>query len=240
MSASLPLWSIIPIFLATAIHLTATDDELPELEVTAEPTPAAAGFAATSMRLDLHLPDTTTRSLGTGLETLPGITAGGGFGVIDPPRVSIRGSGIQSAPMTRGFQLFHLGMPMQLADGSFNLSLIDPSWAGTATLVRGSAAGVPHLGGALAIGTGDDVFTPNAHLRIGTGSHGFYQFGGGGVIDQHSLRATATGGDGWRPQSAWQRESFLAAWRVPLVNDPPLDILFFASRSAGPASRARQ
>ncbi len=247
-SAPLPLWSIIPIFLATAISLTAEDGDLPELEVTAEPTPAA-GFAATAMRLDLQLPDTTTRSLGSVLETLPGITAGGGFGVIDPPRVSIRGSGIQSAPMTRGFQLFHLGVPMQLADGSFNLSLIDPSWAGTVTLVRGPAAGVPHLGGALAIGTLDDVFTPTAHLRIGTGSHGFYQFGGGGVIDRLSLRATATGGDGWRPQSAWQRESFLAAWRVPLEaagrmpeprgpgvppgassQDGTLDILFFASR----------
>ena len=225
------LWSITPFFLTIFSQpLAAEQGDLEELVVIAEPSPAAAGFGATAMRLDLRLPDTAANSLGSMLETLPGITAGGGFGTIDPPRVSIRGSGIQSAPMTRGFQLFHLGMPMQLADGSFNLTLIEPAWATGATLVRGTAAGVPHLGGALAIGTPDDAFPPAAHLRAGTGSHGLYQFGGGGAIDNLSLRVTATGGDGWRPQSAWQRESFLAAWRSPLANDGTLDILFFASR----------
>ena len=201
-----------------------------ELVVTAESIPAAAGFGATAMRIDLRLPDTTTHSLGAGLETLPGITAGGGFGFIDPPRVSIRGSGIQSAPMARGFQLFQLGMPLQLADGSFNLSLIEPAWAGTASVARGTAAGVPHLGGALALGTPEDVFAPVAHLRAGTGSHGLYQFGGGGAFDDFSLRGTATGGDGWRPNSSWRRESMLAAWRTTLANDGTLDVVFFASR----------
>lgn len=208
----------------------AHEGELPELRVAAESSPAVAGFGAPAMRLDLRLPDATTSSLGAGLEAMPGITAGGGFGVIDPPRVSIRGSGIQSAPMARGFQLFHLGLPLQLADGSLNLSLIEPTWATTATLVRGTAAGVPHLGGSLAIGTPDDVFAPGSHFRARPGSHGGYDIGGGGVWRDFSLRGSAAGGDGWRPQSSWRRESMLAGWRAPLGDDGSLDVMFFASR----------
>jgi len=245
MSASLPLWSVIPLSLIRfALPLCAEEGELDELVVTAESIPAAAGFGASAMRVGLRMPDATTAALGSVLETMPGMTAGGGFGVIDPPRVSIRGSGIQSAPTQRGFQLFQLGMPLQLADGSFNISLLEPSWARTATLARGTAAGVPHLGGALALGTPDDVFAPAAHLRVATGSHGHYDFGLGGVIGNLSMRGSASGGDGWRPQSSWQREAALLAWRVPLEaagrmpaprgpGVPPgahaIEILFFAS-----------
>ncbi len=223
------LWSITPVVLISiAPLLSAEDGELDELVVTAEVIPAAAGFGASAMRIHLRTPDAATAPLGSVLETMPGITAGGGFGVIDPPRVSIRGSGVQSAPMQRGFQIFQLGMPLQLADGSFNLSLLEPSWTRTATLARGTAAGVPHLGGALALGTPEDVFTPTAHLRMAAGSHGHHDFGVGGVFDDISLRGTASGGDGWRSQSSWQREAVLMAWRMQSA--ATLDITFFASR----------
>jgi iron complex outermembrane receptor protein len=51
------------------------------------------------------------------------------FGGFEPPRLSIRGSGLQSAPSSRGVALLFDGLPLGLADGSFDSALVDPQLA---------------------------------------------------------------------------------------------------------------
>jgi iron complex outermembrane receptor protein len=68
----------------------------------------------------------TTPFLPDTLQRLPGLMAPEGFGGIDPPRLSVRGSGLQSAPMSRGLRLSLEGIPLNFADGSFHLPLIEP------------------------------------------------------------------------------------------------------------------
>ena len=52
------------------------------------------------------------------------------FGGFEPPRLSIRGSGLQSAPSSRGSSaLLFDGLPLGLADGSFDSALVDPQLA---------------------------------------------------------------------------------------------------------------
>ena len=63
------------------------------------------------------------------LGRLPGLIMQESFGGFEPPRLSIRGSGVQSAPSSRGVALLLDGLPLGMADGSFNSALFDPQTA---------------------------------------------------------------------------------------------------------------
>jgi iron complex outermembrane receptor protein len=69
------------------------------------------------------------RAVGTlaqAFREIPGAILQESFGGFEPPRISIRGSGLQSAPSSRGIALLLDRLPFGLADGSFNSALIDP------------------------------------------------------------------------------------------------------------------
>ncbi|MCU0777311.1 MAG: TonB-dependent receptor [Akkermansiaceae bacterium] len=165
------------------------------------------------------------------LAFVPGLVVQDSFGGFDPPRIMVRGSGIQSAPTSRGIAMSWFGLPLNAADGSFNLTLIENEWLESAALSRGTAAGVPALGGALdfdpdvfrpvssmaALAAGDDTFS--LHAR-GTGTH-----------DSHSLAARAAWfrTDGWRDHSRQERESVFAASRFILDGESDLTISFLGS-----------
>ncbi|PHR91635.1 MAG: hypothetical protein COA69_10590 [Robiginitomaculum sp.] len=92
------------------------------------------------------------RTLDTVLSFEPGVIMQPFFSSNDQVRINIRGSGIQDNPVNRGLMLLFEGMPLNQADGSFIIGLIDPSQARFITVFRGANGtswGGTTLGGAL-------------------------------------------------------------------------------------------
>lgn len=125
---------------------------LPVLDITAYPLdrddPAFRPFV-------IARGDHADRSFSTfkdSLALVPGLILQESFGGFEPPRISLRGSGLQSAPSSRGVQLLLNDFPLSLTDGSFNTALIDPQLFERTEVFRGAAAArfaPAALGGAL-------------------------------------------------------------------------------------------
>jgi len=91
-------------------------------------------------------------TLGDALGFQPGLVVQEFFGGTDQPRLNIRGSGIQSNPVNRGVLLLQDGLPLNEADGSFIISLLEPRNAALISVRRGANAIAPAattLGGEL-------------------------------------------------------------------------------------------
>jgi iron complex outermembrane receptor protein len=165
---------------------------------------------------------------------VPGLIVQDSFGGFDPPRLAVRGSGIQSAPTSRGLSISFFGMPLNSADGSFNLALLESSWMESAELTRGPAAGVPALGGSLSLGGAADLFIPVRAVRASYGSDQAAALSARGARTaggfDFAARAAVNRSDGWRPYSRQERESVFSAARTAWDDDSDLTILFFGSR----------
>jgi iron complex outermembrane receptor protein len=165
----------------------------------------------------------TQCTLADALAGVAGLVVQPGFGDIDPPRISARGSGLQSAPMNRGL-LVRLGeLPLNAADGTFNTALIESAFF-EGVQFRGaaddSAAAALAPGGSL-----DFLGYAPARLAAAVGSDGLRKFVAQGAAQEFQLpdyrRAYQAAGagatmqsDGWRPQSAQQRTAAITqtAW----------------------------
>jgi iron complex outermembrane receptor protein len=165
------------------------------------------------------------------LGRVPGLVVQDSFGGFDPPRIMVRGSGIQSAPTSRGIAMSWSGLPLNAADGSFNLTLIESEWLESAALSRGTAAGVPALGGALDFAP--DVFRHAASVAASLASHDTHALHARGAwtTGSNSLagRAAWFRTDGWRDHSRQQRENAFAATRFSLDADSDLTISVLGS-----------
>jgi iron complex outermembrane recepter protein len=155
----------------------------------------------------------TTGSLPTlksALSALPGLIVQDSFGGFDPPRISARGSGLQSAPVSRGLLWTLDGLPLNGADGSFNSALFDPGIAEGARLLPGAtdplAAGIA-LGGTLALETPFTGAYPRAAFALGEHGYARGAFLKGRDLGDSTvwLAGTLTRTDGWREQSAQRR-----------------------------------
>lgn len=110
------------------------------------------------------------------LDYQPGIVIQDFFGGTDQPRLNIRGSGIQSNPVNRGVLLLQDGLPLNEADGSFVIGLLEPRNAALISARRGAnaiAPGATTLGGEIDFQslTGADE---RASARVEAGSFGKY------------------------------------------------------------------
>ncbi|QVQ26073.1 TonB-dependent receptor family protein [Achromobacter deleyi] len=107
------------------------------------------------------------------LDYQPGVIVQEFFGGLDQPRLNIRGSGIQSNPLSRGILLMQDGLPLNDADGSFIISLLEPRNAGLISVRRGANALAP---GASTLGGEVDfqsiTGTQGDFIRLGGGSFG--------------------------------------------------------------------
>src|SRR5690606_28480368 len=128
------------------------------------------------------------------LDYQPGIVVQDFFGGIDQPRLSIRGSGIQSNPLNRGVLLMQDGLPLNLADGSFVIGLLEPRNASLISVRRGAnalSAGATTLGGELDFqsftGTGNDVISLEGGSFGRLGLHGAKGFEGETIDGRVSL-----------------------------------------------------
>lgn len=148
--------------------------------------------------------------------TQPGVTLLDFFGGNDHPVVSIRGSGIQSQPMTRGITLLVDGLPVNDADGAFHLGLLEPRNSSMIGVRRGANALNPNsqsLGGEM------DFLSHTAHTESGAAS---FQYGSnsslasrlafGRVFDGWDFHIAGSDQrtDGFRDHSRQRRQAFRA------------------------------
>lgn len=95
----------------------------------------------------------------------PGVIIQEFFGLNDQPRLNIRGSGIQSNPQRRGVYLLQDGIPVNFADGSYIIGVMDPMTAHFVEVFKGANAlnfGASTLGGAI------NFVSPTANKQHGT------------------------------------------------------------------------
>lgn len=147
------------------------------------------------------------------LDYQPGVVVQEFFGGLDQPRLNVRGSGIQSNPLSRGILLLQDGLPITEADGSFVISLLEPRNAGLVSVRRGANAISP---GASTLGGEVDfqslTGTQGDFVKLGTGSFGTRTltlakgFEGERMDGRVSLGYDKS--DGYRRHSASERTSF--------------------------------
>lgn len=156
------------------------------------------------------------------LEHQPGIVLQEFFGGVDQPRLNIRGSGIQSNPVNRGVLLLQDGLPLNDADGSFVIGLVEQRNAAFISARRGANALSP---GATTLGGELDFYSLNGadeggRLRLEAGSDGRY--GGQLAVGGSSDRADWWFGsshdryDGYRRHSDGKRSAlhFNTGWNA--------------------------
>jgi len=108
----------------------------------------------------------------------PGVVIQEFFGANDQPRLSIRGSGIQSNPQQRGVCLLQDGIPVNFADGSFIVGVMDPAIAESIEVFKGANAlryGAATLGGAVNFNSRNGNYSPGIQLKAEGGSFGYGQ-----------------------------------------------------------------
>jgi iron complex outermembrane receptor protein len=183
------------------------------------------------------------------LEKVPGLVVQDSFGGIEPPRLSVRGSGTQSAPVSRGVRLQLDGFPLGFADGSFNTGLVESAWLDHAQLSPGPAAGVPALGGDLSLWSTLIEPINGGAARASIGPHNSHSLAAwqGNSDNGHQLAAgfSARRTDGWRNYNKQQRETVIASVNLPLGTSErwQLDAHLFAARPRieipGPLTRSQ-
>ena len=125
-----------------------------------------------------RFPDSANLTLSRALQQTPGVVVQDFFGGNDQPRIQVRGSGLQQNPVERGILVLQDGLPLNRADGSYVVGLVNPAQAATLEIYRGYMAnrlGASVLGGAfnLVSPTGAD----HPGMRIGLYGGSFGQIG---------------------------------------------------------------
>lgn len=123
-------------------------------------------------------------------------------------RLSIRGSGLQRTFHGRGLVVLQDGVPLNLADGSFDFQAIEPLAARYVRIWRGAnalEAGAATLGGAIDFVSPTGYDAPAATLRVETGSFGTRRaqaaIAGAGERADGYLGVTHARQDGFRAHS---------------------------------------
>jgi len=145
-----------------------------------------------------------------------GVIAQSRFGS-DEARLAIRGSGLQRTFHGRGIRVLQDGVPINLADGSFDMQALEPLSAAYVNIWRGGnalAAGASTLGGAIdyVSRTGRDA--PPLLVRAETGSWTYLRatVAGGGMRDNLDAYASYTHQqqDGFRDHARQNNQRFFA------------------------------
>ena len=144
-----------------------------------------------------------------------GVIAQSRFGS-DEARLSIRGSGLQRTFHGRGIRVLQDGVPLNLADGSFDMQAIEPLSAAYISVWRGAnalASGASTLGGAIdyTSHTGHDA-PPFARLEAGSWNYLRANLSAGGVRGAADGYASFTHQqqDGFRDHAEQRNERLFA------------------------------
>nr|WP_284701715.1 TonB-dependent receptor [Rhodoplanes tepidamans] len=115
-------------------------------------------------------------SIADSLNIVPGVIANSFLGGNDQPKIHIRGSGQQTNPTERGLLILQDGLPLNRADGSYIVGLIDPRMADFFEVYRGYTAnrlGATVLGGAINFVSPTGSGSPGAEVSVEGGSYGY-------------------------------------------------------------------
>lgn len=126
----------------------------------------------------------------------PGVFAQSRFGS-DEARLSIRGSGLQRTFHGRGIRVLQDGIPINLADGGFDMQALEPTAASHINVWRGANAlayGSSTLGGAIDYISRDGRNSPGGFFRIEGGSWDYLRatIAAGFANDQHDAYFSLT------------------------------------------------
>ena len=174
-------------------------------------------------------------TLAEALRYTPGVMLQESFGGFEPPRLSIRGSGLDSAPTSRGVALLVDGLPLARADGSFHSGLFDPQLFPRVEIYRGTlhmALTPAVLGGVINAATLAPGSAPGAAIRIEGEDFGAFR---------SQLTATSSGStaahaaasyqraDGWREHSQQDRAAVQLAAHRALNAGTQLEVSTYAA-----------
>jgi len=136
-------------------------------------------FIAGGTSIAIMAPETQRlETIKDALKYEPGVVIQEFFGANDQPRLSIRGSGIQSNPQKRGVYLLQDGIPVNFSDGSFIIGVMDPSIAESIEVFKGANAlrfGAATLGGAVNFNSHTGRYFPGIQVKAEGGSFGYGQ-----------------------------------------------------------------
>jgi iron complex outermembrane receptor protein len=155
----------------------------------------------------------------------PGVVAQPRFGS-DEARISIRGSGLQRTFHGRGIRLMQDGIPLNLADGGFDMQSVDPLAASHINIWRGGNAlsnGSTTLGGAIDYLSHTGHTAPGYSARIEAGSYEYLRarFAGGiteGSSDLYFSLSHASQ-NGFRDHAEQSAQRFFANYGIRLRDD---------------------
>ncbi len=180
--------------------------------------------------------DWSDRGIATLAEALrhaPGVMLQESFGGFEPPRLSIRGSGLDSAPTSRGVALLIDGLPLARADGSFHGGLFDPLLFPRVEIYRGTlhmALTPAVLGGVLNATTLAPTAAPAPGLKIEAGDFGYQRAQLTATIATPAQAALShQSADGWREHSAQERTALQAVAHRSLGDQSQVEVAVYAA-----------
>ena len=155
----------------------------------------------------------------------PGVVAQSRFGS-DEARISIRGSGLQRTFHGRGIRFMQDGIPLNLADGGFDMQSVDPLAASHINIWRGGnalAQGSTTLGGAIDYLSHTGYSAPGYSLRAEVGSYGYLRsrFAGGMTEGSKDLYFSLShaGQDGFRDHAEQSAQRLFGNLGIQLRDD---------------------
>ncbi|MDR2129487.1 MAG: TonB-dependent receptor, partial [Burkholderiaceae bacterium] len=219
---------------AFSVHAQEQGNEavLPTVEVRSSATtdtlaPERAALAATPGSVNLVLPPENngrSHTLRDILDGQPGIVLLDFFGGVDQPILSVRGSGIQSHPQTRGILLLENGLPLNDADGAFHIGMTEARNARAIWARRGTSAQHPAadaLGGEIDFSslTGGDE---SGGIGLQYGSFNTWlaraALGGRAGASDYHLSVSGTRSGGYREHADQQRSALRANFGTVFAN----------------------
>lgn len=177
------------------------------------------------------------RAIGTFAEALrrtPGVMLQESFGGFEPPRLAMRGSGLDSAPTARGVALLADGLPLARADGSFHSGLFDPLLFSRVEVYRGTmhmALTPAVLGGVINAATttaGPGAITA---LRLEGGDFGQTRAQWTATTPRMAFAASQARSRGWREHSQQDRSALAAGARQGLGTAAQLELAAYFARA---------
>lgn len=149
---------------------TPTQPDLPTARTRIELTPGGVGIVDAERYREGRV-----STLSDALGYAAGVSVQPRFGA-EEARVSIRGSGLQRTFHGRGLKLMQDGVPLNLADGSFDFQAIEPLTARYVEVWRGANAlqyGAATLGGAVNFVSPNGINSDLVRARAEAGSFGY-------------------------------------------------------------------
>ncbi|HVJ45086.1 MAG TPA: TonB-dependent receptor [Luteolibacter sp.] len=178
----------------------------------------------------------------------PGVVAQSRFGS-DEARFSIRGSGLQRTFHGRGVRVLQDGVPINLADGGFDMQALEPTAARYVNVWRGGNAlayGSSTLGGAIDYISRTGLTDPGGFARLEAGSWNYFRgtVAGGFAGDKTDAYSSFTyqSQEGFRDHAEQSNQRFFSnlGWQIADNIETRLYITGIATDSQLPGSLTKE